>query len=83
MNRNERTFAQLEALASWNRRDREADTPRIQVHAGGTWRNVLSIAPELADDYVDALQQIVELLPQVRWRLTGPGVLETVIGGAG
>jgi hypothetical protein len=75
--------SRLEALAAWNRRGRDLDTLRLQVFASGAWRNVLVIDPEQSTDYVDALEQIAELLPQVRWRLIGPGQRDIVIGGVG
>ena len=66
------TYHQLEALASWSRRPRIAGTLRVQVFAGGRFRNVFQIDPEQEVDVMATLTQIAEMVPAARWRIAHP-----------
>ena len=68
---NECSLSQLEALASWRRRERENGALRVQVFAAPAWRTVMAIQPAAEADMLIALKHITALLPAVRWRIAG------------
>lgn len=68
--RSECSFRQLEALASWRRRDRDNGALRVQVFARG-WRTVQTLQPGEDIAMLITLKHITALLPAVRWRIAG------------